>query len=128
MENYDNYFPTTKWLDVVSHILWCMGRLGLTEELIAYEEWDNMVQRKFIYSSDYKELKKYHTTDFCQECYLLFRNIIAECLPDEYKHLIRFPYSSVDKVDNKPTMTIDELRSNPALSTLIDQLGLEVKE
>jgi len=128
IEYYENYYPTTKWLDVVSHILWCMGKLGLTEELVAYEEWDSMVQRRFIYSSDYEELKKYHKTDFSQECYLLFRNVIAECLPDEYKHLIRFPYSPVDEVDNKPKMSIDELKSNPTLSALIDQLGLEVAE
>lgn len=84
-----------------------------------------MVQRRFIYSSDYEELKKYCGTDFHQECYLLFRDVIAECLPNEYKHLIRFPYSPVDEVDNKPKMSIDELKGNPTLSTLIDQLGLE---
>ena len=123
---YEDYYPTTKWLDVVSHILWCMGNLGLTEELIAYEEWDSMVQRKLVYSSDYEELKKNHMTDFSQECYLLFRNVIAECLPKEYKHLIRFSHSCVDEVNNKPKMSIDELKSNPTLSTLIDQLGLEV--
>ena len=123
---YEDNHPTTKWLDNVSHVLWCMGRLGLTEELIAYEEWDGMVQRKLVYSSDYEELKKYCGTDFSQECYLLFRNVIAECLPDEYKHLIRFSHSCVDEVDNKPKMSIGELKSNPTLSTLIDQLGLEV--
>lgn len=90
-EIYEDNHPTTKWLDNVSHVLWCMGELGLTEELIAYEEWDSMVQRKLIYSSDYEVLKKYHMTDFSQECYILFRDVIAECLPDEYKHLIRFP-------------------------------------
>lgn len=69
---------------------------------------------------------KYESKVIMILCYLLFRNVIAECLPNEYKHLIRFPYSPVDEVDNKPKMSIDELKGNPTLSTLIDQLGLEV--
>ena len=131
---FDNYgvyggnYPTTKWLDNVSHVLWCMGRLGLTEELIAYEEWDGIVQREFIDSVDYDELIKYHTTDFSEKCYMLFRNTIAKCLPNEYKHLICFPYSPVDVIDDKPKMSMSELKSNPALNVLIDQLGLEVVE
>lgn len=147
IEYYENYYPTTKWLDVVSRILWCMGKLGLTEELVAYEEWDSMVQRRFIYSSDYEKLKKYCRTGFSQGCYQLFRNVIAECLPDEYKHLIRFPFSPVDRVYNMPKMSItehrnnpvdkvydmpqmgiNELRNNPTLNAFIDRLGLEVVE
>ena len=125
---YEDYYPTTKWLDVVSHILWCMGELSLTEELVAYEEWDNMVQRKFISSSDYDELTAYPTKNFNEECYILFRNTIAKCIPDEYKHLIKFTYSSVDVVDNKPKMSVDELGTNHALSTFIEKLGLKVVE
>ena len=84
----ENYYPTTKWFDNVSIIFWCMGRLGLAEELIAYEEWDNMVQHRLVDSADYKELLKYHIDDFCEGCYTLFRNTIIECLPNEYKCLI----------------------------------------
>lgn len=119
---------STKYFDFVSGILWCMGELGLAEELIAFEEWDSMVQRKLINSSDYDELTAFITTSSSEEFYILFRNMIAECLPNKYKHLIHFPYSSIDVVDNKPKKRVDELRVNSALSNFIDQLELEIVE
>ena len=125
MQYYENYYPTTKWFDVVSHILWCMGRLGLVEELIAFEEWDSMVQRRLISQTEYDELLQYHVADFVEECFQLFRSTIAECVPDEYKHLIRFPYTLVDAEEKKPKMGVADLKSNPIINDLIDKLGLE---
>lgn len=117
--------PTTKWFLVVSLIVGSMGELNLADELIAYEEWDSIVQRKFLCNADYKELLEWGTDDFISKCYMLFRETIAECLPDEYKHLVRFPTPSADAVDG---IHVDELQENPTLNLLIDQLDLEVVE
>ena len=125
VQYYENYYPTTKWFDVVSHILWCMGRLGLTEELIAFEEWDSMVQRRLISKTEYDELIQYHVANFVEECFQLFLDTIAECLPDKYKSLIRFSYALVDTAKKQTKMSIADLKGNPIINDLIDKLGLE---
>lgn len=122
---FDNYFPTTLWFSELSLILWCMKKLGLVGELITFEAWDQNVQEKLICSAKFKKIKKIDNDEFANECYVLFRDVIADCLPDDYKHLIRFPTCSINAGRDCTKTTIEQIENNPALSLLVKELGLE---
>lgn len=72
---------STKHFDFVSGILWCMGELGLVDELIAFEEWDNMVKHRFYSNEDVEYLTRGYNTDCIKELWNLYRQTITECLP-----------------------------------------------
>ena len=79
---------STKNFDFVSGILWCMGELGLVDELIAFEEWDNMVRMKFLGSEELQYMgmpillkKKGVVAPLLQT--------LIECLPTEYQQLVQ---------------------------------------
>ena len=112
---------TTKHFDFVSGILWCMGELGLVDELIAFEEWDNMVRIKFLGSEELQYMGNAYSSEEEKELWHLFLQTITECLPTEYQQLVQVKYSSTPK----PTKE-DLLNNNPALNSLVEKLGLEI--
>lgn len=112
---------TTKHLEFVSCVLWCMGELGLVEELIAFEEWDNMVRIKFLGSEELQYMGNAYSSEEEKELWHLFLQTITECLPTEYQQLVQVKHSSTPK----PTME-DLLNNNPALNSLVEKLGLEI--
>ena len=112
---------STKHFDFVSGILWCMGELGLVDELIAFEEWDNMVRIKFLGSEELQYMGNAYSSEEEKELWHLFLQTITECLPTEYQQLVQVKYSSTPK----PTKE-DLLNNNPALNSLVEKLGLEI--
>lgn len=112
---------TTKHLEFVSCVLWCMGELGLVDELIAFEEWDNMVRIKFLGSEELQYMGNAYSSEEEKELWHLFLQTITECLPTEYQQLVQVKYSSTPK----PTKE-DLLNNNPALNSLVEKLGLEI--
>lgn len=113
---------TTKHLDFVSCVLWCMGELGLVEELIAFEEWDNIVKHRFYSDEEVEYLTIGYNTDCIKELWNLYRQTIVECLPSEYQQLVQVIFISPPRQQ----VSFEEMKQcNPALNTLVDQLGLE---
>lgn len=112
---------TTKHLEFVSCVLWCMGELGLVEELIAFEEWDNMVRIKFLGNEELQYMGNAYSSEEEKELWHLFLQTITECLPTEYQQLVQVKCSSTPK----PTKE-DLLNNNPALNSLVEKLGLEI--
>ena len=107
--------------DFVSGILWCMGELGLVEELIVFEEWDNMVKIKFLESEEIQYMGNAYSSEKENELWNLFLQTITECLPTEYQLLVQANCSSTSK------LTKEELLNNsPALKSLVEKLGLEI--
>jgi len=112
---------STKYFNFVSGILWCMGELGLVEELIAFEEWDNMVKIKFLGSEELQYMGNVYSSEVEKELWYLFLQTITECLPNEYQQLIQYKYPSTSKSTKE-----DLLDNNPALNSLVEKLGLEI--
>lgn len=113
---------TTKHLEFVSCVLWCMGELGLVEELIAFEEWDNIVKHRFYSNEEVEYLTREYNTDCIKELWNLYRQTIVECLPNEYQQLVQVKFTSPPRQE----VSFEEMKQcNPALNTLVDQLGLE---
>ena len=114
---------TTKHLEFVSCVLWCMGELGLVEELIAFEEWDNIVKHRFYSDEEVEYLTRGYNTDCIKELWNLYRQTIVECLPNEYLQLVQVKFTSPPRQQ----VSFEEMiQCNPALNTLVDQLGLEL--
>ncbi|MBR2155079.1 MAG: hypothetical protein IJ901_10775 [Bacteroidaceae bacterium] len=114
---------TTKHLEFVSCVLWCMGELGLVEELIAFEEWDNIVKHRFYSDEEVEYLTRGYNTDCIKELWNLYRQTIVECLPNEYQQLVQVKFTSPPRQQ----VSFEEMiQCNPALNTLVDQLGLEL--
>lgn len=114
---------TTKHLEFVSCVLWCMGELGLVEELIAFEEWDNIVKHRFYSDEEVEYLTRGYNTDCIKELWNLYRQTIVECLPNEYQQLVQVKFTSPPRQE----VSLEEMKQcNPALNTLVDQLGLTV--
>ena len=111
---------STKYFDFVSGILWCMGELDLVDELIAFEEWDNMVKIKFLGSEELQYMGNAYSSEEERELWNLFLQIITECLPNEYQQLIQFKYPSTSKPAKE-----NLLNNNPALNSLVEKFGLE---
>lgn len=111
---------STKHFDFVSGILWCMGELGLVDELIAFEEWDNMVRIKFLGSEELQYLGNAYSSEE-KELWLLFLQTITECLPTEYQQLVQMKYTSTSKPTKEELLNI-----NPAINSLVEKLGLEI--
>lgn len=112
---------STKHFDFVSGILWCMGELGLVDELIAFEEWDNMVRMKFLGSEELQYMGNAYSFEEKKELWHLFLQTLIECLPTEYQQLVQAKCPST----SKPTKE-DLLNNNPALNSLVEKLGLEI--
>lgn len=112
---------STKHFDFVSGILWCMGELGLVEELIAFEEWDNMVKIKFLESEELQYMGNAYSSEEEKELWHLFLQTLIECLPTEYQQLVQAKCPST----SKPTKE-ELLNNNPALNSLVEKLGLEI--
>ena len=113
---------TTKHLDFVSCVLWCMGELGLVEELIAFDEWDNMVKHRFYSNEEVEYLTRGYNTDCIKELWNLYRKTIVACLTREYQQLVQVIFISPPRQQ----VSFEEMKQcNPALNTLVDQLGLE---
>jgi hypothetical protein len=112
---------STKHFDFVSGILWCMGELGLVDELIAFEEWDKMVRRKFLGSEELQYMGNAYSSVEEKELWHLFLQTLIECLPTEYQQLVQTKYPST----SKPTKE-ELLNNNPALNSLVEKLGLEI--
>lgn len=111
---------STKHFDFVTGILWCMGELGLVDELIAFEEWDNMVRIKFLGSEELQYMGNIYSSEE-KELWHLFIQTITECLPTEYQQLVQTKYPST----SKPTKE-ELLNNNPALNSLVEKLGLDI--
>ena len=112
---------STKHFDFVTGIFWCMGELGLVDELIAFEEWDNMVRIKFLGSEELQYLGNAYSFEEEKELWHFFLQTITECLPTEYQQLVQTKYPSI----SKPTKE-ELLNNNPALNSLVEKLGLEI--
>ena len=112
---------STKHFDFVSGILWCMGELGLVDELIAFEEWDNMVRMKFLGSEELQYMGNAYSSEEEKELWHLFLQTITECLPTEYQQLVQVKCYSTPKPSKE-----DLLNNNPALKSLVEKLGLEI--
>ena len=119
-QHIDKRKISTKYFNFVSGILWCMGELGLVEELIAFEEWDNMVKIKFLGSEELQYMGNVYSSEVEKELWYLFLQTITECLPNEYQQLIQYKYPST----SKPTKE-DLLNNNPAFNSLVEKFGLE---
>ena len=107
--------------DFVSGILWCMGELGLVDELIAFEEWDNMVRIKFLGSEELQYLGNAYSFEEEKELWHFFLQTITECLPTEYQQLVQMKYTSTSKPTKEELLNI-----NPAINSLVEKLGLEI--
>lgn len=112
---------STKHFDFVSGILWCMGELGLVDELIAFEEWDNMVRIKFLGSEELQYMGNAYSSEEEKELWHLFLQTITECLPTEYQQLVQMKYTSTSKPTKEELLNI-----NPAINSLVEKLGLEI--
>lgn len=115
IKKVDGLVPTTKWFKVVRRVLWCMGKLGLTEELIAFEEWDKKVQYWFDKKIREEEYWLCHDT---QEYYDLFRTIVMESIPDRFRYLIN------EELESRKKRT--ESMKKPAIDSFIDEFNLEI--
>lgn len=115
IKEVDGLVPTTKWFTVVRRVLWCMGELGLTEELIAFEEWDQKVQYWFD-----KRIRgeEYWLCHDAQEYYDLFRTIVMESIPDRFRYLIN------EELESRKKRT--ESMKKPAIDSFIDEFNLEI--
>lgn len=113
---------STMHFDFVSSIIWCMGELGLAEELIAFEEWDNMVKISFFGCEELQYMWHiYFSEEEEKELWDLYRMTIIECLPSAYQQLVHvFLQKPIT-----PTKE-DFIKKNPEIGTLIDKLKLEV--
>jgi len=112
---------STMHFDFVSSVLWSMGELGLVEELMAFEEWDDKVKDNFLCNEDLERILRNHTFSYEKDLWDLFRQTIAECLPSKYQQLIQMNFTQA------PKPTKEELtKKNPAMDILIKKLGLEV--
>ena len=112
---------STKHFDFVSGILWCMGDLGLVDELIAFEERDNKDMKKFLGSEELQYMGNAYSFEEIKELWHLFLQTLIECLPTEYQQLVQAKCPST----SKPTKE-DLLNNNPALNSLVEKLGLEI--
>ncbi len=121
----DGFIPSTKWLQSVQRVLWCMGKLGLVDELIAFEEWDKGVQYKFFQTWQSENYFFYYSA---QECYDLFRMIVAECIPDRYKYLIPISYGMQKQEVWKSKETIFDPKKNPAIAMTMEEFDMEMVE
>jgi hypothetical protein len=111
---------STKYFDFVSGILWCMGELGLAEELIAFEEWDNMVKIKFLENEELQYMGNAYSSEEEKELWNLFLQAITECMPNEYQQLVNtIPVQTIQ-------MKEDILQENPTIKSLVEKLGLEI--
>ncbi len=110
----DGLVPTTKWFKVIRRVLWCMGKLGLTKELIAFEEWDKRVQ--YWFDRRIKE-EEYWLCDSAQEYYRLFHTIVMECIPDRFRYLIN------EEMESRKKRI--ELMKKPTVESFIDEFDLE---
>jgi len=115
IKKVDGLVPTTKWFKVVRRVLWCMGKLGLTEELIAFEEWEKKVQYWFDRRIREEEYWLCHDT---QEYYDLFRTIVMESIPDRFRYLIN------EELESRKKRI--ELMKKPAIDSFIDEFDLEI--
>ncbi len=117
---------STKYFDFVSGILWCMGELGLVEELIAFEEWDNKIKTMFygIVELQYMEYSDY--TGCEKELWNLFLQIITNCLPIKYQQLVKVRYSTPPVATDQ--VKKDTLEKKHVIKFLVDELGLEVEQ
>ena len=112
-----------KELHVVRDILWCMGELGLVDELIAFEEWDNRVKYKFYSNKEVEYFVRGYNTISATELWNLYRQTIVECLPNEYQQLVQVKFTSPPRQE----VSFEEMKQcNPALNTLVEKLGLTV--
>lgn len=112
--------PTTKWFKVVRRILWCMGKLGLVEELIAYEEWDKRVQ------DDFYQTWKDYDYDFGytpQDCYDLFHEIVMECIPDRFRYMIG---EAIKKMSPHSKEGSTDIEQKTDITSFIDDFDLEI--
>ena len=121
----DGFIPTTKWLQGVQRVIWCMGKLGLADELIAFEEWDKGVQYKFFQTWQSENYFFYYSAP---ECYDLFRMIVAECIPDRYKYLIPISYGIQKQEMEKSEVTIFDPKKNPAIAMTMEEFDMELVE
>ena len=115
IKKVDGLVPTTKWFKVVRRVLWCMGKLGLTDELIAFEEWEKKVQYWFDRRIREEEYWLCHDT---QEYYDLFRTIVMESIPDRFRYLIN------EELESRKKRI--ELMKKPAIDSFIDEFDLEI--
>lgn len=111
----DGLVPTTKWFKVVRRVLWCMGKLGLTEELIAFEEWDKRVQ--YWFDRRIRE-EEYWLCYSAQEYYSLFHTIVMESIPDRFRYLIN------EELESRKKRI--ELMREPASDSFINEFNLEI--
>ncbi|MCR5714837.1 MAG: hypothetical protein K6F98_07940 [Bacteroidales bacterium] len=138
---------STRYFEFVSFTLWCMGELGLVEELLAYEAWDNKIKSLFfkhiwegLIISVEPENTSRHSWDYedLQGMWDLFRYTIVECLPEEYQQLIKVKFkASVDPesrlIPNQQEAPIaiptgqdsDPMRQTEVLNKLIAEFNLE---
>ena len=119
-QQIEEWSVSTKHFDFVSGILWCMGELELVEELIAFEEWDNMVKIKFLGCEELQYMGNAYSPEEEKELWHLFLQTIKECLPTEYQQLVLTEFPSAKPEIGKLA------KSNPAFNTLIENFGLEV--
>ena len=90
------------------------------DELIAFEEWDNMVRIKFLGSEELQYMGNIYSSEE-KELWHLFIQTITECLPTEYQQLVQTKYPST----SDPTKE-ELLNNNPALNSLVEKLGLDI--
>ena len=99
-----------------------MGELGLVDELIAFEEWDNMVKIKFLESEEIQYMGNAYSFEEEKELWHFFLQTITECLPTGYQQLVQVKFTSPPRQE----VSFEEMKQcNPAINTLVDQLGLE---
>lgn len=118
----DGFVPTTKWFKVIRRVLWCMGKLGLTEELIAFEEWDKRVQDRF---SQTWESEEYAICISAEEWYSKFHEIVMECIPDRFRYLI---FEVIEELNSykKENREDEDTEKNPNIASFIDDFDLEI--
>ena len=116
---YDEFVPTTKWFKVVRRVLWCMGKLGLTEELIAFEEWDKRVQDRFCQKLEDEE---YYFRYFTKDCYRLFHKIVMECIPDRFRYMIG---EVMERLYPHAKENCEDKEKNSSIASFIDEFDLE---
>ena len=98
-----------------------MGELGLVDELIAFEEWDNMVRIKFFGSEELQYMGNAYSFEEKKELWHLILQTLIECLPTGHQLLVQVKCTST----SKPTKE-DLLNNNPALNSLVEKLGLDI--
>ena len=123
LPRFRNDYSATMMYEV-NIILWCMGEIGLSEQIIAFLEWDRSVNRmmqELLGEKDTNDIRKTtqrkETRQNKQQQWETFCYCATKRFPEPYRSFLKYPIQ-----DERLTNMIEK---NPSLATLISSCHLE---